>query len=71
MKITKRTIKACEDLAVEETAVPVAPVFTSPYQCAIDRIMDAIDCLSVIAKDDTLARDSIANLSVVLFDLKG
>ena len=71
MKIKRRTIKACEDLAVEEAAVPVTPVFTSPYQCAIDRIMEAIECLGAVAIDDVLARESIANLSVVLFDLKG
>lgn len=71
MKITKRLVKACEDLAVTETAVPVVPVVVCPYQCAIDKIMEAIECLGESAKTDPLARESIANLSVVLLDLKG
>ncbi len=41
------------------------------YDEAIDYIKCAISALSVSAKDnDTLARESIANLSVVLMDLK-
>lgn len=41
------------------------------YQCAIDFISDAIECLAEIAKDDEVAKDSIANLGVVMLDLKG
>lgn len=41
------------------------------YQCAIDFISNAIESLAEIAKDDPIAKDSIANLGVVLFDLKG
>lgn len=40
------------------------------YCKAIDSIICAIEHLGAVAKDDTLARESIANLSVVLFDLK-
>lgn len=72
MKITRRTVKASEELAVApEAEVAVAAVVECPYQCAIEKIMEAIECLGAVAKDDTLARESIANLSVVLFDLKG
>lgn len=66
MKIQKRAVKA--NTIVEE--VLVAPTDCNSYQCAIDHILSAIDCLGEIAKDDSLARESIANLSVVLFDLK-
>lgn len=41
------------------------------YSEAIDYIQSAISSLGLAAKDgDTLAKESIANLSVVLFDLK-
>lgn len=71
MKITKRTIKACDEVVVSPEATVVEAIAECPYQKAIDSIMCAIESLSAIAKDDDLARDSIANLSVVLFDLKG
>lgn len=41
------------------------------YQCAIDLILAAIESLAESAKDDPLAKDSIANLGVVMLDLKG
>lgn len=37
---------------------------------ACESIMKAIKCLSKLAKTDQIAKDSIANLAVVLFDLK-
>lgn len=40
-------------------------------QEACDLIKQAIDKLSSIAETDEIARDSIANLGVVLLDLKG
>ena len=39
------------------------------YADAIGHIRSAIDSLGEIANDDSLAFDSIANLSVVLLDL--
>lgn len=42
----------------------------SNYSEAISYISSAISSLSVSAKDDVLAKESIANLSVVLLDLK-
>lgn len=39
------------------------------YSCAIECINNAIDCLAE-CKDNEVALDSIANLSVVLLDLK-
>lgn len=66
MKIQKRAVKANTELL--EELVPT--IEECPYQCAIDNILSAIECLGEIAKEDELARESIANLSVVLFDLK-
>ena len=40
------------------------------YAEAICSIQAAIECLACCAKEDPVAKDSIANLSVVLFDLK-
>ncbi len=76
MKIIKKNVKASEDIAVEHIEVNTVPVEAEPvvsecpYQCAIDHIYKSIECLGAVAKDDALARESIANLSVVLFDLK-
>lgn len=81
MKITKKQsqpVTASEEVAVvevpvvEEAAVEV-PVEVAPckYECAINLISEAIECLAEIAKDDQVAKDSIANLGVVMLDLKG
>lgn len=81
MKITKKQsqpVTASEEVAVvevpvvDETAVEV-PVEVAPckYECAINLISEAIECLAEIAKDDQIAKDSIANLGVVMLDLKG
>lgn len=65
MKIKKRAaVKASEMIAVD-------PITTCPYEKAVNCIMNAIVELGEVAKEDCLARESIANLSVVLFDLKG
>ena len=40
------------------------------YNYEYDLINQAIDLLADSARDDQIARDAIANLSVVLFDLK-
>lgn len=47
-------------------------VVTNPgkYDECIDHIRSAISCLGLIAKDDQVAKDAIANLSVILFDLQ-
>lgn len=41
-----------------------------PKACAVDHIKAAIKCLSPIAKDDEVAKESIANLAVIAFDLQ-
>ena len=53
-------IKASEEMIVENNA----------FEIAEEKIRSAIDALGEIAKDDKLARDCIANLSVVLLDIK-
>lgn len=68
MKIQKRAVKANTEL-LEEVSLDTT-CDTSCYECAIEHILSAIDCLGEIAKEAPIARESIANLSVVLFDLK-
>lgn len=58
MKISKKNIEAAT--AVENNI----------YAACIEHIRQAIDCLADCAKDDPLARDAIADLSVVLFELQ-
>lgn len=77
MKITKKSIKANEEVAVvvtdpvvETATLEEVSTIDCPYQKAIDCIYQAIECLGAVAKEDALARESIANLSVVFFDLK-
>lgn len=41
------------------------------YDAALELISAAIESLAEIAKDDIVAKDSIANLGVVMLDLKG
>ena len=45
-------------------------VENNAFVIAEEKIRSAIDALGEIAKDDKLARDCIANLSVVLLDMK-
>ena len=60
-KVLKAPVKACDDLMV-----PVCK-----YDSAICFIQSAIESLAEVAKDDQIAKDSIANLGVVMLDLKG
>ena len=52
------------------TPVESTDVITNGYQAAVDHIQEAIESLGPHAKEDEIARDAIANLSVVLFELK-
>lgn len=74
MKINRKT-NACD--LQKETQIPedVEPVLgeaaaAGSYDEACDYIMKAIRSLAEHS-DDAIAQDSIANLSVVLFDLQG
>ena len=60
---------AVEAPAVEEPAVENIPCI-DPKACALEHIMEAIKSLTKIAKTDAVAKDSIANLAVVMFDLQ-
>ena len=55
--------------AVEEPAVENITCI-DPKACALEHIMEAIKSLTKIAKTDAVAKDSIANLAVVMFDLQ-
>jgi hypothetical protein len=43
----------------------------SQYSDAIKYIRAAIDCLGRSDKSDVVAKDNIANLATIMFDLKG
>lgn len=45
-------------------------MLTNAKDIAICKIKEAIEQLATCCSDDEIARDSIANLSVVLFDLQ-
>lgn len=66
MRINKN-IKQAEDIKNKE---PVLCESSACKEDAILKIREAISCLSPIAKEDEIARESIANLSVILFDLQ-
>lgn len=73
-KTEKKPIQSCDviDAVVEpaeETIVLVEPA--CKYADAIELISCAIESLAEVAKDDQIAKDSIANLGVVMLDLKG
>ena len=83
MKIRKLTVQATEDLATTEiqTTDPqidqtqemiVAPSESQEkYTDVINYVQSAISALSLCAEDDEIAQDALANLGVVLFELKG
>ena len=50
---------------------PENTMISPDKQAACELIKQAIDKLSEVAETDEIARDSIANLGVVLLDLKG
>ena len=60
-KPLKKPVKACDMLVVSDCK----------YADAISLISAAIESLATVAKDDPIAKDSIANLGVVMLDLKG
>ena len=77
MKIKKqKAVKASNDV-FDQPLVNACPdgscvaVSDCKYQAAVDLISAAIESLAEIAKDDAVAKDSIANLGVVMLDLKG
>lgn len=78
MKISKsnQNIKQCDKAEIKSEEV-IEVVETVPesdtvcmYGAACDLILAAIEELAKFAETDEKAKDSIANLSVVLFDLK-
>lgn len=75
MKISKKSIKAdtaivnVDDVISPESEPSTCAETCCKYTGAIECIKSAIDALGEIAADDELAKESIANLSVILLDL--
>jgi len=65
MKISKSSINANKRASNNVKAT------TNNRSEAVEYIQSAIHSLGTNAKDDVVAKESIANLSVILFDLKG
>ena len=71
MKIKKNTnVTACDAIAPASEPI-LGDGNCCKYDSAIALIGSAIEALAAIAKDDQVAKDSIANLGVVMLDLKG
>lgn len=79
MRIKKNKPVVSSEVQVDVVPETVVEFATEPssvsldsnkYAEAIGYINSAISSLSVHAKEDSLAKESIANLSVVLLDLK-
>lgn len=74
MRVKKRSVSASDNSTVIkpsiESFVSDSSVAKCKYDEAIDYIHSAINSLGACAKDDEIAKESIANLSVVLLDLK-
>ena len=64
-------------MRIEKKSKPVTATVTattekkSDYADAIKYVKAAIDCLGKCDKTDIVAKDNIANLATVMFDLKG
>lgn len=68
----KKNCKSC-DKSVTDTNQPInssSEKYDKAYADAIDDIKSAIHSLTTIAKNDHTAQEAIANLSVILMDLK-
>lgn len=73
MKIRKnKSVKASDEIVVAEVECNGLPTegTVCKYNDAICSIQAAIEILAAQAQDDAIAKESIANLSVVLMDLK-
>lgn len=84
MIVNKKTKVTAAEEMIEEQVAEVSPAQENPVQepvventpcidpkaCAISHIMEAIKSLTKISKTDPIAKDSIANLAVVMFDLQ-
>lgn len=69
MKITKKDVSGVVDVDTEKKPEECVEC-SKAYSEARDHILAAINCLGQNAKGNKKAKDSIANLSVVLLDLQ-
>ena len=65
-KVAEAEVKTEQTEKPEETEVKA----NRSYERSRKYIRAAIDCLGANAKDDVLAKEAIANLSVILLDLQ-
>lgn len=70
MKISKQTKTMSATNTSNISVNPTTSVTDNKYADGVKYIKMAIDSLAACGKDDKIAKDSIANLSVVLFDLQ-
>lgn len=72
MKIKKKnSVKASDEIMMQPLSNPSRECEVGKYEAALQLISAAIESLAEIAKDDQIAKDSIANLGVVMLDLRG
>lgn len=67
MKIARKVTVVSNTATTQSTSISAK----SNYEQAMKHIKSAIDCLGKEAKSSVVAKESIANLGVVLFDIKG
>lgn len=70
MKISKQIKIASATNTSNVSTAPDVVIDDVKYADGVKYIKMAIDSLAACGKDDKLAKDCIANLSVVLFDLQ-
>lgn len=71
MKISKKVVATTDaTLTVIGEAECKEPECFNVKECACGHIQEAINCLKNIVKDDEVAKDAVANLVVIMFDLK-
>jgi len=70
-EVNSMGLKELKEVAEQEDIKVVYNSTTKNYDEAQKHIKAAIDILAKCGKDDIIAKDNIANLSVVMFDLMG
>ena len=68
IKKSKKSVMSSKDAKIKQS---VACNSSTATDKALKHIKAAIDILATEAKDDEIAKDSIANLATVMFDIKG
>lgn len=69
-KSIPKKVEACDESVVLVQQEASVPECACKYATALEYLSAAIENLAEIAKDDPIAKDSIANIGVVMLDLK-